>query len=31
VWAPIQAVATAFVGVIVVIVFRDWLAIRLDE
>ena len=31
VWAPIQAVLTALVGVIVVLLFRNWLAIRLDE
>ncbi|MFN0179697.1 MAG: rod shape-determining protein MreD [Gemmatimonadales bacterium] len=31
IWSPIQAVVTAIVGVIVVVVFRDWLAIRLDE
>jgi len=31
VWAPLQAVSTAIVGVIVVLMFRDWLAIRLDE
>ncbi len=31
VWAPIQAITTAIVGVLVVLVFRDWLAIRLDE
>jgi len=31
VWAPIQAVTTAIVGVVVVIVFRDSLAIRLEE
>ena len=30
-WAPVQAIATAAVGVVVVIFFRDWLAIRLDE
>jgi rod shape-determining protein MreD len=31
VWAPLQAVTTAIVGVLVVLLFRDWLAIRLDE
>ena len=31
VWAPVQAIATALVGVVVVVFFRDWLAIRLDE
>ena len=28
---PIQALVTAMVGVVVVVFFRDWLAIRLDE
>ncbi|MBM4187442.1 MAG: rod shape-determining protein MreD [Gemmatimonadetes bacterium] len=31
VWSPIQAVTTAIAGVTVVVIFRDWLAIRLDE
>lgn len=31
VWAPIQAVTTALAGVVVVMLFRNWLAIRLDE
>ena len=31
VWAPLQALTTAVVGVIVVLMFRNWLAIRLDE
>jgi rod shape-determining protein MreD len=31
IWAPIQAAVTAVVGVAVVVFFRDWLAIRLDE
>lgn len=31
VWAPIQAIVTAGIGVLVVLFFRDWLAIRLDE
>ena len=31
VWSPIQAILTAVAGVIVVLLFRDWLAIRLDE
>ena len=31
IWAPLQAITTAMVGMVVVIVFRDWLAIRLDE
>lgn len=29
-WAPLQAVSTAVVGVIVVVVFRNWLAIRIE-
>ena len=29
-WAPLQSLSTAVVGVIVVIVFRDWLAIRIE-
>jgi rod shape-determining protein MreD len=31
VWAPIQALTTAVSGVVVVVMFRNWLAIRLDE
>jgi rod shape-determining protein MreD len=31
IWAPIQALATALVGVVIVVAFRNWLAIRLDE
>ncbi len=31
VWSPIQAGTTAVAGVIVVVTFRNWLAIRLDE
>ncbi|MEZ4455566.1 MAG: hypothetical protein R2882_03300 [Gemmatimonadales bacterium] len=31
IWAPLQALTTALVGIVVVVVFRDWLAIRLDE
>jgi len=31
VWAPLQALSTAIVGIAVVIVFRDWLAIRLER
>ncbi|MES1259876.1 MAG: rod shape-determining protein MreD [Gemmatimonadota bacterium] len=30
-WAPLQALSTAVVGVIVVVVFRDWLAIRIER
>ena len=31
VWAPLQAMTTAIVGIVVVMVFRDWLAIRLEQ
>lgn len=31
VWAPLQALTTAVSGVVVVMLFRNWLAIRLDE
>jgi rod shape-determining protein MreD len=31
VWGPVQAVTTAVAGIIVVLIFRKWLAIRLDE
>ena len=31
VWAPIQALTTAVAGVIVLVVFRNWLAIRVAE
>jgi len=31
VWAPLQGVTTAAVGVVIVILFRDWLAIRIDR
>jgi len=31
IWSPIQAILTALAGVLVVLIFRDWLAIRLDE
>lgn len=30
-WSPLQAVTTALAGLVIVILFRDWLAIRLDE
>jgi rod shape-determining protein MreD len=30
VWAPLQALSTTVVGLAVVIVFRDWLAIRIE-
>ena len=29
-WAPLQGLSTALVGLVVVIVFRDWLAIRIE-
>jgi rod shape-determining protein MreD len=31
VWSPLQGITTAMVGVVVVILFRDWLAIRFDR
>jgi rod shape-determining protein MreD len=31
VWSPLQSLTTAVAGVIILVVFRDWLAIRLDE
>lgn len=31
VWSPLQATTTALAGVVLVILFRDWLAIRMDE
>ena len=31
VWSPLQALATAVAGVVMVMIFRDWLAIRLEE
>lgn len=31
VWAPVHALSTAVAGVLVLIVFRDWLDIRLEE
>jgi|CXWL01.1.fsa_nt_gi rod shape-determining protein MreD len=30
VWSPLQGLSTAAVGVLVVVLFRDWLAIRID-
>lgn len=30
-WAPLQALSTAVVGVIVVVLFRNWLAIRIER
>ncbi|MGH7594460.1 MAG: rod shape-determining protein MreD, partial [Gemmatimonadales bacterium] len=29
-WAPLQALSTAIAGVIIVAIFRDWLAIRIE-
>jgi rod shape-determining protein MreD len=29
-WAPLQSLSTALVGLAVVVVFRDWLAIRIE-
>ena len=31
VWSPLQGVTTAAVGVVIVMLFRDWLAIRMDQ
>lgn len=30
-WSPLQGVTTAAVGVVIVMMFRDWLAIRMDS
>ena len=30
IWSPLQGLATAAVGVVVVVLFRDWLAIRIE-
>jgi hypothetical protein len=30
-WSPLQGITTAMVGVVVVILFRDWLAIRIER
>ena len=30
-WAPLQSLSTAVVGVVVVVLFRDWLAIRIER
>jgi rod shape-determining protein MreD len=30
VWSPLQAFTTAVAGVMILVIFRDWLAIRLD-
>lgn len=31
VWSPLQGASTALVGLIVVVLFRDWLAIRIER
>lgn len=31
VWSPLQGVTTAAVGLVIVILFRDWLAMRMDS
>jgi hypothetical protein len=31
VWSPLHALTTAIAGILVLIVFRDWLDIRLEE
>lgn len=31
VWSPLQGLSTALVGVVVVVLFRDWLAIRIER
>ncbi|MEP6589554.1 MAG: rod shape-determining protein MreD [Gemmatimonadota bacterium] len=31
VWSPLQGLSTAVVGSLIVILFRDWLAIRMDR
>jgi rod shape-determining protein MreD len=31
VWAPLQALTTAILGTLVVLIFRDWLAIRIES
>ena len=31
VWAPLRALTTAFAGILVLVTFRDWLDIRLEE
>jgi rod shape-determining protein MreD len=30
-WSPLQGASTAAVGVVIVLLFRDWLAIRIDS
>jgi rod shape-determining protein MreD len=30
-WAPLQGASTAAVGVVIVLLFREWLAIRIDQ
>lgn len=31
IWSPLQGLSTAAVGVVIVTLFRDWLAIRMDN
>jgi rod shape-determining protein MreD len=31
VWSPLQATTTALAGLVLVILFRDWLSMRMDE
>jgi rod shape-determining protein MreD len=31
IWAPLRALTTAFAGILVLVTFRDWLDIRLEE
>ncbi|MEO5799147.1 MAG: rod shape-determining protein MreD [Gemmatimonadales bacterium] len=31
IWSPLQGLTTAAVGVVIVMLFRDWLAIRMDQ
>lgn len=31
VWSPLQGLSTAAVGMVVVVLFRDWLAIRIEQ
>lgn len=31
IWAPLQGLTTAMVGVVIVLLFRDWLAIRIER
>jgi hypothetical protein len=29
-WAPLQGLTTALVGTVIILLFRDWLAIRIE-